>query len=208
MTDAFAQWCDADIAELVADYPFAWIVSASEPGSAMQMPLILERDAEGRPASLLGHLPRRHPVCSALQGDPSACFLFQGPHGYITPAWVADSSWAPTWNFATVKIEADVVLDDDLTDEALRNLSAHMERHRADPWSIEDMGERYQVLRPKVIGFRALVRRVEGRFKLGQDERPETFRSIVRGLGAGPLVTWMERFAARKNPGHQDVESN
>jgi transcriptional regulator len=45
-----------------------------------------------------------------------------------------------------------------------------------------------------IVGFRAQVTRVAGKFKLGQDERPETLRSIVARHPDPVLVRWMRRF--------------
>jgi transcriptional regulator len=180
-----------DIARLIADYPLAWIVAAGAPGAATPMPLLLECDEDGASRSLLGHLPRAHPLVAAFAAEPRGLFLFQGPHGYISPEYLTDKDWAPTWNFAVVVIEADVALDAALTDEALRQLVARMECDRAEPWTVAAMGARYATLRDRVIGFRATITNCRARFKLGQDESGETFAAIVNGLGDIPLARWM-----------------
>jgi transcriptional regulator len=195
MSGTFDRWTGEDLADLIAASPLAWVMALADPASATPMPILLERDEGGRPVSLLGHLPRAHPVAAALAADGRALFLFQGPQGYISPEWLTDKDWAPTWNFAVARIEAEVTLDDGLTDEALRRLVAHMEQGRREPWTVEAMGPRYDRLCRHVIGFRAAITRVGARFKLGQDEGPEVFGEILDGLGAGPLADWMRRFA-------------
>lgn len=179
------------IARLIADYPLAWIVAASAPGAATPMPLLLECGDDGAPRSLLGHLPRAHPLVAAFMAVPRGLFLFQGPHGYISPEYLSNKDWAPTWNFAVAVIEADVALDSALTDEALRRLVTHMERDRAEPWSVEAMGARYATLRDRVIGFRATITHCRPRFKLGQDESDDAFAEIVAGLQDDTLAHWM-----------------
>jgi transcriptional regulator len=191
MTDPFVRTDDEDVARLIAGHPFGWIVACGNPAVATPMPLLLERDADGAPRSLLGHLPRAHPLVAAFTADPAGMFLFQGPQAYITPEWLADKDWAPTWNFAIAVIEAEVTIDAGLTDEALRRLVAHMERDRAEPWTVETMGDRYARLRDRVIGFRAQITGCRTRFKLGQDESDEAFAAIVAGLGDTPLARWM-----------------
>lgn len=195
MSQSFAAG-NEDVARLIAACPLAWIVAAGAPGAATPMPLLLECGEDGAPHSLLGHLPRAHPLVTAFLAQPRGVFLFQGPHGYITPEYLSDKDWAPTWNFAVVVIEAEVAIDAALTDEALRRLVTHMERDRAEPWSVEAMGARYATLRDRVIGFRATITSCRPRFKLGQDESDKAFAEIVAGLGDRPLARWMR--AARQ----------
>src|SRR3546814_3996903 len=133
------------------------------------------------------------PIAATLAADPRALFRFSGPHGYVSPESLTDRDWAPTWNFAVVRIEADVAFDDALTDRALRRLVTKMEAGRRPPWSVEEMGDRYPAMRAKVIGFRAVIRANTPRFKLGQDERPAVFAEIVASLPEPALVRWMRR---------------
>src|SRR3546814_21023828 len=82
-----------------------------------------------------------------------------------------------------------------------------MEAGRRPPWTVEEMGDRYPAMRAKVIGFRAVIRAITPRFKLGQDERPAVFDEIVASLHEPALVRWMRRFArARGAPNRTDVE--
>jgi transcriptional regulator len=191
MSGAFSDVSPADLARLIADHPLAWIVARGDPACATPMPLLLERGADGAPLSLLGHLPKRHPLIATFAGNSAGLFLFQGPHGYITPEWLPDKDWAPTWNFAVATIEAEVTIDPALTDDALQRLVAHMERDRAAPWTVDALGDRYAKLREHVTGFRASITGWRARFKLGQDESDTGFAAIVDGLGDGDLARWM-----------------
>lgn len=191
MSDAFAHVDNAAIARLIADYPLAWIVADGDPGTAGPMPLLLERDEDGAPAALLGHLPRRHPLVGSFAADPRGSFLFNGPAGYITPEWIADQEWAPTWNFAVVAIRGVMHFDEALTDTALARLVDHMERDRATPWTPAAMGGRYARLSAQVIGFRVMIETCAARFKLGQDESDANFAQITSSLGDVALADWM-----------------
>ena len=196
MSNPFAPRSDADIVRLVAENPLAWIVASADPGRATPMPMLLDLDSDGNPISVTGHLPRAHPLFETLGSDPRVLLLFQGPHAYISPACLTDKNWAPTWNFAVAKIAGRIRFDADLTDEALTRLVGHMEGARAAPWDIAALGQRYETLRARVIGFRIAIDSIEGRFKLGQDERPEVFERIVESLGDDPLADWMRRYSA------------
>lgn len=189
--NAHAAIDDAALVGLIAGHPLAWIIARAAPEAATPMPLVAELGEHGAARSLLGHLPRRHPLVGHFRRDPRGVFLFQGPHGYISPEALADKDWAPTWNFAVATIEADVVFDEALTDTALRTLVEHMERDRRAPWQIEAMGERYAALSDKVIGFRATITASHARFKLGQDESQPAFEQIVAAQGDSELGRWM-----------------
>jgi transcriptional regulator len=189
----FAVVAPREIAALIATHPFAWIVAPNALSAATPMPLLAEADADGGPAALIGHLPKRHPLVAALRADPRGLFLFQGPHDYISPEWLSNKDWAPTWNFAVAMITGDVAFDEALTERALIDLVAHMERERHVPWTVSAMGERFHRLRDQVIGFRVTIRDVRARFKLGQDESDTAFGEILAGLGAGELSDWMRR---------------
>src|SRR3546814_7662988 len=69
-----------------------------------------------------------------------------------------------------------------------------MESGRANPWGIEELGERYQGMLQRIIGFRAKVTSLSGKFKLGQDESPETRASTLTSLSDAETVAWMRRF--------------
>ena len=196
----FDRWTDRDLADLVAAYPLAWVVSAQPQFQATPLPVLLETDDEGRPQSLLGHFAKRNPQVEAIRSNPRTLFLFSGPQGYISPELVTTTrDWAPTWNYATARILADVEFDEKLNDEALQTLVQTMERDRQDPWRIAELGERYEGMKRAIIAFRARIVSVDARFKLGQDERDEVFDSIVRRLGETELAEWMLRFNAERS---------
>jgi transcriptional regulator len=197
MSDKFNQWTDNDIADLIGAYPLACIIPLGDDNPAiLHMPVLLEKDAEGKPMSLLGHLPRRSPL--AKDWPMRAMFIFHGPSRYISPHMAGRSNWAPTWNFITVSVVANIHTDDHLTEVALAQMIAHMERSQSEPWSVEQLGERYESLKAAIIGFRARVDKVSARFKLGQDESTETFSQILANLDNEDLKSWMQRMAIER----------
>lgn len=195
MATHFEQFSDADAADLIREFPLAWVRAASgiDPLQASMLPLLAERDDSGRIVALLGHMARRNPLFDALSLNPGAAIFFQGPQGYISPSWVRDRQWAPTWNFAQLRIEADIVFEPEGGDASLQHLVDAMEGERENRWRIDEMGPRYRAMERQIIAFRAPIRRLSGKFKLGQDERPEILADILTHLGDGPLGRWMRR---------------
>jgi predicted FMN-binding regulatory protein PaiB len=198
-TSVFAARTDADVARLVTEHPLAWVVPAADPAHAMPLPLRIERAQNGRIATLTGHAPRRFPQVEQLRADPRATLLFMGPHGYVSPSWFHDRTQAPTWNFAIANFDVRIEFLDtpeDL-DRIVRDLVDAMEAGRPNPWRVEDMHARYAQLLQRIIPFRATVVSAEGKFKLGQDERDDTWPEIIDGLTRGghdALVALMNEF--------------
>ena len=197
LRSVFVPKSDGDVAALVDAYPLAWVVSAGTAGNgATVLPLLVERDSVGRVATLFGHFAKSNPQVALLKRQPQAIILAQGPQGYISPALVSNPTWGPTWNYAVARFEVEVEFVPDETHAALERLAAWVERDRPQPWTPDRMGPRYEELARHVIAFRATVREVHAAFKLGQDERPETFDEIVAGVDPA-LGEWMTRSVAR-----------
>lgn len=188
----FSEVSAKDVTRLVGDAPLCWIVPHADPSTAILMPVVAEGGDEGATASLLGHLPRRAPAATVLRSDPRASFLFLGANGYISPAMVGRDDWGPTWNFASARLEGEVVLGEGLTRHAVAAISRHMEGPGG--WSLEALGPRTDELLARVIGFRAMIAKIEPRFKLGQDESGSDFASIRGHLGESELGRAMDRY--------------
>lgn len=190
----FEEFDEADIRALVEAYPLAWVCGGDAPFEASLLPLIGVYDSDGRMIELIGHLMRSNPLYHALQRDPRATILFTGPDAYVSPEHAGRRDWAPTWNYAQAKVGADIHFDDALTEPSLEILIDAMEKGRSQPWNADELGERYQSMLGRIIGFRATVTSLSGKFKLGQDETQATLRTILGALPDAQTVKWMRRF--------------
>lgn len=197
MSAMFERFDPSDLRTLLADYPLAWI----SPGGGCAadtalLPLIGEFDNAGTLIELVGHMGRATSLRRTLAADPRALVLFQGPQGYVSPEHAGRRDWAPTWNFAQLRVEVEVTFRPDDTDDAVDRLVAQMEDGRPAPWHALEMGERYGPMAQAIIGFRARPMTLLGRFKLGQDENDATLRKIVARHPDPELVRWMRRMNA------------
>jgi len=187
--------CEADIVRLVDEYPLAWVVSTGVSGfGASPLPLLAETNSSGRIESLIGHIAIANPQVSELRTFPLATIIFTGPHGYISPELVSKPDWAPTWNYATARFDVEVEFLPQETEQLVERLVRRMERDRLKPWTIRQVGPRYAQLAQRIVGFRAHVKAVYGRFKLGQDESQRTLSDILSGLQDAALARWMKDF--------------
>ncbi len=191
----FERFTREDVRLLIEEYPLAWVQArTADPLDASLLPLLGVFDGEGRLDHLVGHLARRNPLCAAWRTDSRATILFRGPEGYVSPHHAERRDWGPTWNYAQLVVACEIEMDDALTEPALDSLIDGMERDRVTPWRKEELGERLSGMVGQIVGFRARVMGMRGRFKLGQDERPETFAAIMRNHPDDRLRAWMGRF--------------
>jgi predicted FMN-binding regulatory protein PaiB len=205
MTNIYAARSDADLLRLMRQQPLAWIVSGSgDTFRATLLPLLAEADADGRIVRLAGHFSRHNDQVQLLKRDPRAVILVLGTNGYISPSWLADKSQAPTWNYASAQFVVDMHFFDapEAIEAHLRQLVNTMEAQAPRgpdqiPWDVDQMGQRYFLRSPVIVGFKAEVREVRPKFKLGQDERDDVFSDIMAGLKHGPsadLQAWMQDY--------------
>jgi transcriptional regulator len=193
-TGPFERYSPADVRALIAEFPLAWVCAPSaRPFAASLLPLIAEFDAAGALTCLIGHLGRRNALVPALTADPRAAILFKGPDAYVSPEHAGRRDWAPTWNYAQLCIEAEVRFSVEETQSAVARLVETMESGRGEPWREHELGGRYEGMMRQIVGFRAEVKTLSGRFKLGQDETPETLRAIVESADDPALGRWMQR---------------
>lgn len=194
MTSLFVPRELSDVTRMIELYPLCWIVTGgTQDRLATPLPLLPEVDSRGAVESLLGHIPRAHPQCAALEADCRASILCMGPQGYVSPQLVSNPTWGPTWNYASCRFEVEIQFVPDETDAALSRLAKALEGSGAGAWKPERMGERYELLKKRIIAFRAHVLETHARFKLGQDESEETFGEIVSGHADQQLADWMRQ---------------
>ncbi len=192
MTASFTQYGNEDVRRLVSQYPLAWLLSEGAPiGTATMLPMLGQYDEDGRLTGLLGHMARRRPLYDLLSAKPQAQFLFTGPQGYVSPEYSGRRDWGPTWNYAALRIEAEVRFDEALTETAVARLVETCEAGRKAPWRPPELGERYDAMLGAIIGFEAHVTAVDATFKLAQDEDDAVLRQLVEAHPDEGMRNWI-----------------
>lgn len=193
MTSPFTNHRPEDVRRLIAAYPLAWVIAPGAPlASAALLPLLGEYDESGALVRLVGHMGRRNPLAARFAADPRGHFLFTGPSGYVSPEHSGRRNWGPTWNYAAVRVEAEVRMDEALTAQAVDRLVAACEEGRAAPWSAAELEERYTGMLAAIIGFEARVTALDATFKLAQDEDDAVFAALLANHPDPALRDWME----------------
>ena len=170
---------------------FATLVSHGEDGlQASHIPMLLDASA-GEFGLLEGHFARANPHWRSLAAGGEVLAVYTAADAYISPNWLPSKQetgkGVPTWNYLAVQAHGRVEVFDDadaLADLVTRLTQAH-EDGRAQPWAVSDAPADYiQGLLRAIVGFRLIINRLEGAWKMSQN-RPETDQAGIRaGLAA------------------------
>jgi transcriptional regulator len=163
-------------------HSFSILTSFGERGAiASHLPLLLDASA-GSSGQLLGHMARANPQWRAVEGEVMA--IFAGPHAYVSPSWYEELDTVPTWNYVAVHAygtfhlveERDGVLD------ILRRSVGTYEGRRSVPWVFDESTDHVERLLKAIVGFRIDITRLEGKWKLSQNQPEARRRKVANAL--------------------------
>jgi transcriptional regulator len=174
---------------LIEQHPWALLVSNGDDGPyATNLPLLLDR-AKGERGTLVGHIARGNEHALVLESAlvPTLA-VFEGPYSYVTPAWYPNRDMPSTYYYTAVHCRGRVRVQTDA--ELLRwldVLTKRMEAEVPNGWSIGEVA-RSEITRrlPLIMGFELEIERLEGKFKLGQDEPKRDALAVARELARSP----------------------
>jgi len=193
----FKETRTAVLHELIRSHPLAVLVTLDGTGLvANHIPLEIDPGA-GEHGTLRGHVARGNSVWKSYRPEVDAMAIFQGPQGYITPAYYATKAETgevvPTWNYVTVHAHGPLRVIDDaawlrafveqLTDrhEARRELPAG-----GAPWKVSDAPASYiDKLVKAIVGVEIPIARIEGKWKVSQNRPAEDRAGVIAGLTQG-----------------------
>jgi transcriptional regulator len=157
---------------------------------ATHIPWLIESDVQPG-ATIVCHVARANPHWQKITSGAQALVIFSGPDAYVTPSWYPSKAEhgrvVPTWAYQAVHIEGYVeIFEDKLSLEAVvRSLSDVMEHKRATPWTLEDAPRAFiDKLLGAIVGIRLTISKVEAKYKLDQNKRPEDIAGAAAGLAA------------------------
>lgn len=175
--------------DLMRVCPLATLVTTASSGlTANHIPLLLVENPSPF-GTLQGHVARANPVWRDSLPEVEALAVFNGADAYITPTWYATKKETgkvvPTWNYVAVHAHGSLRVIDDA--EWLRSqigrLTAHLESERVEQWKLTDAPEDYiQKLIASVVGIEMVITKLEGKWKVSQNQPDRNKEGIVRGL--------------------------
>jgi transcriptional regulator len=193
--------------ELIRAYPLATVVTQSSAGlNASHIPLHLLTNAS--PFGVLtGHVARANPIWSDLVKGQEVLAVFQGPDAYISPSWYATKQETgkvvPTWNYAAVHAYGTLRIIDDAAwlRSQLEMLTADHEAAFAEPWKVEDAPADFtEKLIEAIVGIEISITRLEGKWKVSQNQPPQNRAGVVQGLKKNGQPT-MAKLVEKSAPG-------
>jgi transcriptional regulator len=179
---AFAETDTAKLHEFMKRNSFAVLTSHGEGGlTASHLPLLLDVDA-GPHGQIVGHMARANPQWRTVAGEVMA--VFSGPHAYVSPSWYEEAGTVPTWNYVAVHAygtfhlveERDALLD------ILRRSVTTYESPRPEPWAFDESAPHVEVMLRAIVGFRIEITKLEGKWKLSQNQSVERRGRVIRAL--------------------------
>lgn len=172
---------------LIDAHPWALLVSNGPDGPvATNLPLMRCRSDDG-PDVLVGHLSRANEHATLLQnGGEPVLAVFEGPASYVTPTWYPKRDMPGTYYYTAVHCYGRVrVVNQDALEESLGALNSRMEAEIPDGWSLSEIPHSEITRRlPGIVGFELAIERIEGKFKLGQDEPLADASAVADRLAA------------------------
>jgi transcriptional regulator len=186
-TPAHAVTDAAVVRRLIAEHPWATIVSTAPDGElvASHYPMLLEEEGDG--LAVVTHLGRPDDQVHGLGGGAEVLLIFAGPHGYVSPSWYSpEGVRAPTWNFSVAHCHGvPEVLPEAENVAVLKRLVARFEAAVAEPVLLEDATAAR--LAPGTVGIRVPIARFTCKVKMSQDKDPASQAGVLAALRApGP----------------------
>jgi transcriptional regulator len=175
-----------EVRRLIARH--GWALLLTDDLQAAHLPCLLdpELDGGGQTAELvvIGHVARSDPAANALTTQKEVLLVFQGPQGYVSPAWYGAGPTAPTWNFTVVHVYGVAeVLDGDAGFTVLERTVEHFEAERDPPWQLDHDARAYaHTIAAETISFRIRATRVLAKAKLSQDKPRAVQERVVASL--------------------------
>jgi transcriptional regulator len=183
--DSFAEMDRNKLLALIAQYPFATVITPTAAELCVSHVPLLVQQREGRTV-LAGHLARANKHWRALEVGAPTTAIFHGPHAYVSPRWYATSPAVPTWNYAVVHATGPTRLCNEGEDVAalVRELTERFEGAGLGAWRPEALPVDFRAsLLGAIVGFEIALERLEGKFKLSQNRSAADRAGVIAELG-------------------------
>jgi transcriptional regulator len=109
--------------------------------------------------------------------------MFTGPHAYISAGWYEAPDVVPTWNYAAVHVYGrfEAIHDTPSLLAIVRSFVEFYESANPEPWQLPD-DEFIERLTQSIVGFRIPIDRIEGKWKLSQNQPAERQEKVIAAL--------------------------
>lgn len=146
---------------------------------ASHLPFLLDRSR----GCLSGHMARANPQWKTL-AEQTALVVFSGPHAYISPTWYEAEQVVPTWNYTAVHVygKAQTIEEPGALLDIVQKTIGVYERVLPNPWTLDAPTVFVERLMTQIVGFRVMIEKMEGKWKLNQNHPVERREKVIRAL--------------------------
>ena len=178
----------SEMRRLMAAFPLATVIAQGPSGLvADHIPLMHEGEGAAG-GTLVGHVARGNPLWQCAAGQ-ELLVVFQGPSTYISPNWYATKREAgkvvPTWNYAVVHATCtlEAIHEPQRVLDIVTRLTDVHEAGQAHPWRVADAPADYtEKLLGHIVGIELQVHRLQGKWKVSQNQPTANQHTVVEGL--------------------------
>jgi len=153
---------------------------------ASHLPFLLGRNS-GSHGTLIGHMARANPQWQQAHGQ-NVLSIFSGPHTYVSPTWYEAENVVPTWNYVAVhaygKMQA--IEEPALLLQIVKDFVTFYESSMPQPWTLNGSSDFVERLLRQIVGFRIEITRLEGKWKLNQNQPEERREKVALALQKQP----------------------
>jgi transcriptional regulator len=179
---AFAESDLPKLHEFIESHSFGLLVSPGDEPAASHLPFLLDRQW-GSHGRLIGHMARANPQWRQASGS-RVLVVFAGPHVYISPTWYEAEDVVPTWNYVAVHVYGAIRLVEEPSAvmQIVRDTVDRYEQAMPQPWKFRGSAEFLDRLVQMIVGFQIEIDRIEGKWKLSQNQPRERRERVIRSL--------------------------
>ncbi len=153
---------------------------------ASHLPILLDRNS-GSHGTLIGHMARANPQWQQASGQ-NILAIFSGPHTYISPTWYEAENVVPTWNYVAVHAYGTMQTIEEPAAllQIVKDYVSFYEATMPQPWTLEGPTDFVESLLRQIVGFRIEITRIEGKWKLNQNQPEERRAKVALALQKQP----------------------
>ena len=198
-----------EVYDLIDSHPWAVLISNGDDGPfATNLPLLLDRSRVPH-GVLTGHIARANEHSRiVVASEAPVLAIFHGPSSHITPSWYPDRDMPGTYYYTAAHCYGRTrCLEEPKLEATLEKLNDRLEASVPDGWNLNEIPHSEITRRlPGIVGFELEIERIEGKFKLGQDEPRRDALAVADRLAAStdPVRRALGEAVRRANEGRPD----
>ena len=172
------------IQKLVEESSLATILTEGRTNLISHLPVLLTLNKDGQP-EITSHFARANPHWKELREFGNVKIIFNGPQGYISPAWYRQAlDNVPTWNYAVVHASGKFELIDNQSTafDEMSKFVDYFEMINKTEWKLPSDEYSIMELMKSIVVFKIKDIQFEAKFKLSQKQDSVDRENVIKEL--------------------------